>query len=415
MKPFQACLTIPASLALLISQASGQIPTAIRKLAPNPNEKILAEHLAFAPLPFLSPRGSLDSDGEDEAINVNGSASYLPAYARHFSDGDRSLLRRASEALAILQRRDSCPIGTNSCSSVNEPNKCCQDGTYCASVEDGTVGGVACCPNGKSCGGTVGACPAGATSCSQELGGGCCISGYVCEGLGCVPSASATRIASTSTWTSSTTQLETTTATTTTKAASSSSTSSTTSTSTSTTEETTQPQTKSASETTATETLTSSATGGAPLRPIPSDITTGSTQTGCPTGYYGCLATHGGGCCRTDRNCNIHDCPASSTTIVVTHGPTIIVVEATDAPPAPNAISTCADGWFLCGLDAGPVSGCCPTGYKCGTASCFTATASHTESIQKQFPDAGDLAPGRDLSLRVLGGFVAAACFLIAI
>lgn len=110
------------------------------------------------------------------------------------------------------------------------------------------------------------------------------------------------------------------------------------------------------------------------------------TQSGCPTGFYGCLATHGGGCCRTDRNCDIHNCPAPSTTIV-TDGATIVVL-ATDAPPAPGPVSTCADGWFLCGRDAGPVAGCCPDGYSCGTASCFTVQASETGRLQKEFPEA---------------------------
>jgi hypothetical protein len=188
MKLFPACLALPTSLVALnlVSQAlavEDARPTAIRKLAPNSNDKILADHLAFAPLPVILPRDDtvFFSERDDAFI---GSTRFLPPYARHFNDADHNLLRRAAEALALLQKRESCPSGTNSCSNVNQPNKCCQEGTYCVSVEDDSVGGVACCPDGATCDG-VGSCPDGATSCSQELGGGCCISGYVCEGVGC--------------------------------------------------------------------------------------------------------------------------------------------------------------------------------------------------------------------------------------
>ncbi|PNP49612.1 hypothetical protein THARTR1_09623 [Trichoderma harzianum] len=145
---------------------------------------------------------------------------------------------------------------------------------------------------------------------------------------------------------------------------------------------------------------TGTATGAAPWRPTDatsssssssttsaSRLTTtapGETQTGCPTGFYGCLATHGGGCCRTDRDCQTLSCPAPSSTII-SHGVTV-VVPANDVP-TPTASDECASGWFLCGKDAGSVAGCCPSGYKCGTASCFTSSASETNSLQKQQPE----------------------------
>ncbi|KAK1253602.1 hypothetical protein MKX07_001679 [Trichoderma sp. CBMAI-0711] len=124
-----------------------------------------------------------------------------------------------------------------------------------------------------------------------------------------------------------------------------------------------------------------SSTSSAPPR---STTRSGETQTGCPTGFYGCLATHGGGCCRTDRDCQTSSCPAPSTTIK-SHGVTV-VVPANDVPTA-TASDECASGWFLCGKDAGAVAGCCPSGYKCGTASCFTSSASETNSLQKQQPE----------------------------
>ncbi|KAK7427890.1 hypothetical protein QQZ08_005663 [Neonectria magnoliae] len=415
MKPFAKLFALPTSLLILLSHAAADnsAPTAIKKLPPSSNEKLLAEHLAFAAIPILSPRDAAAAaisflDSQDGA--PDGTTRYHPAFARHFDDAEYNVLRRAAEALALLHRREACPSGFNSCSDIEASNKCCQDGTYCVAVEDSSVGGVACCPEQASCGGGVGACPSDATSCSEELGGGCCIPGYVCEGLGCVPSASATRSTVVQTLTEEPTLVSTT------EQASESEEP------TITTEaETTEVETTSDEETTSTEiatgTATRTATGAAPYRPISSatasETDSADTQTGCPTGYYGCLATHGGGCCRTDRDCNTYDCPAPSTTIV--SGGATIVILATDAPPAAadDATSTCADGWFLCGRDAGTVAGCCPSDYDCGTASCFTSSASQTGKVQKEFPKDDSAARG-GAPWVVLGGLTGALCLLVA-
>ncbi|KAM0415749.1 hypothetical protein ACHAPT_013297 [Fusarium lateritium] len=449
MRSLSALLALPASLIVLLSQASAEsaAPTAVKKLPPNSNHhKILREHLAFAPLRILSPREaaaaaiSFLDEQDDEFLALNGTERrFRPAFAPHRDEARDGVLRRAAEALALLQRRSSCPQGMNSCSDIDSEVKCCQEGTYCVDVGDTIAGGVACCPNGASCGGGVGACPSDATSCAAELGGGCCIPGYVCQGLGCVPSASATR---TSTAVQSSTQANspitiTTTQTTiiegnpstivvtltvterpsaepttqtTTEVVTTSEEESTTD-----SEETTEPEQESTTSRTRTATATGSITGGAPYRPTGTTITTGTsesgdTQTGCPTGFYGCLATHGGGCCRTDRDCDVHECPAPSTTII-SDGVTIVLL-ATDAPPAPGPTSTCADGWFLCGANAGPVAGCCPTGYDCGTASCFTVQASQTARVQKEFPKAG--ASVREGPTVILAGLAAAfVCFAL--
>ncbi|KAF5010016.1 hypothetical protein FDECE_3795 [Fusarium decemcellulare] len=433
MRSASAFLALPASLLALISHVSAESgsPTAVRKLTPNSNEKLLREHLAFAPLHVLSPREaaaaavSFLDDQDEELLALNGTERfYRPAFAPHGEEARDSMLRRAAEALALLQRRQSCPEGMNSCSDIDSEVKCCQDGTYCVDVGDAVAGGVACCPNGASCGGGVGACPSGATSCSEELGGGCCIPGYVCEGLGCVPSASATRTtavqSSTATVTESPSAEPTTEATTevvTTSEEESTTQEESTTEEVSTTEEETSTESETESDTdtiTATATGTGSVTGAPPYRPTGTSVTStdeGETQTGCPTGFYGCLATHGGGCCRTDRDCDVHDCPAPSTTIV-SDGATIVVL-ATDAPPAPGPTSTCADGWFLCGKDAGPVAGCCPDGYDCGTASCFTVQASQTGRIQKEFPEA-DMSVREKPALMFVSLAVVFVCLILA-
>ncbi|EEY14270.1 conserved hypothetical protein [Verticillium alfalfae VaMs.102] len=109
----------------------------------------------------------------------------------------------------------------------------------------------------------------------------------------------------------------------------------------------------------------------------------------CPTGFYACLAREGGGCCRTGRDCATVDCPTTPLTTITTDGATIVVpvTDARDAADA-QATETCASGWFLCGDEGGPVAGCCPSGFECGTASCTSASASQTGEVQKVFPEA---------------------------
>lgn len=136
-------------------------------------------------------------------------------------------------------------------------------------------------------------------------------------------------------------------------------------------------------------TQTGTVTGGAPWRPIATSSSSSSgndessSQEGCPTGFYGCLATHGGGCCRTDRSCQTYSCPPQASTTVVSDGVTL-VVPVTNAPA--QTTGSCANGWFLCGTSGGPVAGCCPNGYDCGTASCFANGGTQTGAVQKHLP-----------------------------
>ncbi|PNP43852.1 hypothetical protein TGAMA5MH_04135 [Trichoderma gamsii] len=367
-------LLLPTTILALVAEVAANQPlaTAIKKQLPDANEKLFPDHLAFEPLPALNPFETtapanlwLDGHEEQDASSSNLTKRYHPAFAYHFQESEEDLLKRAADVLAILENRAACPSGTESCSGIGSPDKCCADGSYCTNVSDSDAEQIACCPNGATCGGGVGACPSNAVSCPSALGGGCCIPGYVCVGVGCVPSAAATGFPSSTAPPPQTT-----------------------------------PQTHSTAAT-ATGPGTETATGAPPYRPTDATSTSstststssapmtttdsGETQTGCPAGFYGCLATHGGGCCRTDRDCQTFSCPASSSTII-SHGVTV-VVPADDVPTA-TASDKCASGWFLCGKDAGSVAGCCPSGYKCGTASCFTSAASETNSVQKQEPEA---------------------------
>lgn len=75
------------------------------------------------------------------------------------------------------------------------------------------------------------------------------------------------------------------------------------------------------------------------------------------------------------------------TTLVNSNGVTV-VVPATGVPAA--STGTCAGGWFMCGKEAGPVAGCCPSGYSCGTASCTVGKAGATGTIAKELPGSGN-------------------------
>lgn len=187
MRPVSTILVLPASLLALVSQVAAEArpPTAIKKLSPDAGEKLFPEHISFDPLP-LSPFDSIIDEQDDDFTRHNLTARfYLRPFELHRDDTEDNMLRRAAEVLALLYQRASCPVGMNSCEDQGFPAKCCQAGTYCTDVPDTDVGKVACCPTGTTCDGEVGSCPSDAATCPADLGGGCCIAGYVCQGVGC--------------------------------------------------------------------------------------------------------------------------------------------------------------------------------------------------------------------------------------
>ena len=135
----------------------------------------------------------------------------------------------------------------------------------------------------------------------------------------------------------------------------------------------------------------SSTNAGAPFRPTSSS--TNGFSTYCPTGFYACLASVGGGCCQTGRDCQTTSCPPVAMTTIVNGGGITIVVPADGASAATTG--SCANGWFMCGSDAGPLPGCCPSGYNCGTASCSVLVDGATATVAKALPGSGS----RSLSL----------------
>ncbi|KAI1363791.1 hypothetical protein F5Y08DRAFT_230891 [Xylaria arbuscula] len=422
-----AFLSLPPSLLLLLAtqlHAQGDsrinnddelqlLPTAVRKMSLDEGEKFMPEHYAFAPPGFYAegPQTPLSLEAreperfvltpEEEALLAGNSSAALifrAPFARHHdyrgvearsrirggdkssrnsvdrrrqsSESSWSLYRRARDALARLQGRDfSCPSGTHVCSNIDEPNYCCTDGTTCFVVENAPdAGNVGCCPDGQSCGGSVASCADGNTPCPAEEGGGCCIPGFVCADVGCVQTVSTTASATSTTSRSTTTPTTTSTSTPTTTSSQS----------------TTSAPTTTQTTTSEGDSTSASGTGLPPVRPTSSTPTTGTSDY-CPTGFYGCVASAGSGCCRTGRDCSTTSCPPIASTTIITDGATV-VVPLTDAQAAPTTTATCASGWFLCGANAGPVSGCCPSGYMCGTASCTLSAATATATVQKELP-----------------------------
>ena len=105
-------------------------------------------------------------------------------------DGDANTTSLANSLKArlwgLLEPRDfKCPVDTYACTSIGRPHRCCSTGDTCKLVKNTGSGDVGCCPNGETCSGTVGSCPSRYTTCSEALGGGCCIPGYECVSGGC--------------------------------------------------------------------------------------------------------------------------------------------------------------------------------------------------------------------------------------
>ncbi|OTB06959.1 hypothetical protein M426DRAFT_318327 [Hypoxylon sp. CI-4A] len=440
----KAMLNLPPSLLVLLAAATQlraqqqEHPTAIRKMTPEEGEKILPHYYAFepAPQPQLEARGATD----DEELSGNSTAvvPFEPPYPIHYDyvrpkprralearreEEKESLYHRARDVLSKLRGRQfACPQDTHSCTNIDQPNYCCTDGTTCFVVTNAPdAGNVGCCPEGQNCGVTVGTCTDGSTACSAEQGGGCCISGFVCAEVGCISSTvsviTQTTITSTAirTTPSPSTQVITVIVTVTPTDGGAPVTSTTTQTTTAAVEP------SSASTATATSTTSEAASassvtnsGGIPPYRPTSGSSLASSESYCPTGFYACSAGAGGGCCRTGRDCSTASCPPlTGSTTVESNGATV-VVPLTDAVAAGTTTSTCASGWFMCGTEAGPVAGCCPTGYSCGTASCTIETSTATATVQKELPSSASRGMG-EIVVSALGLVLGAGLFALGL
>lgn len=176
----------------------GRSPVGVKKMSDDEGEKFFPEYWQFegeleqsnmAHSSLLRPR----DEEEDTTQLLNGSmaVSYRPPFALHALEskdprvGEMGVWNAAA-ALAVLQKRAfQCPTGTSDCSAIGYPNSCCTTGETCYAIEDTGQGSVGCCPSGSSCGSSISTCASGYTECGSELGGGCCIPGYECSGVGC--------------------------------------------------------------------------------------------------------------------------------------------------------------------------------------------------------------------------------------
>lgn len=173
----------------------------IRKMSSDPGEKFFFEYYNFVDDAEYQHRDDEEYQHRDgNSGSDNGSAImlgcqtlariYPPSAAFPLSDSDDEdeATFMSMPMLRFSGRSFQCPAGTNSCASINRPDRCCRVGDTCELVAQNGGGGgavVGCCPAGQSCFGVIGSCAEGYTTCSQTLGGGCCIPGYECVQGGC--------------------------------------------------------------------------------------------------------------------------------------------------------------------------------------------------------------------------------------
>ena len=195
-----------ASLAAEVSAENEQVrkPVAIRKMSGDSGEKFYMHYWRFedeveyaanstststptTPAISTSPAIQRESDNSRRSSHISSELQFLPRTYLPQAPYAFNLERLATLRSSPFQRRDfECPSGTNACTSINRPDSCCGTDETCMAVEDTGSGDVGCCPAGQDCSGTIGACWTGYTSCSSELGGGCCFPGYECVEEGCM-------------------------------------------------------------------------------------------------------------------------------------------------------------------------------------------------------------------------------------
>lgn len=156
----------------------------LKKMSDDEGEKFFLDYWSFGP----DSQGQL-SEREEEQNQTNDTLSLddLPSnlfYPRSYPI-QPSLPFEANRWNLLGSRDFKCPTGTRACTSIGRSDRCCGTADTCEQVEDTGSGDVGCCPNGQTCSNVVGACPGSDTTCSEALGGGCCISGYECVTGGC--------------------------------------------------------------------------------------------------------------------------------------------------------------------------------------------------------------------------------------
>lgn len=166
----------------------------IKKMSDDEGEKFFMHYWQFddglpatemGNLTNTSPNKDSSPDASEENIRPR-SQPLRPAFELDEGHGDNWYGITLPRYFSPLHRRGfDCPAGTSECSSINRPNRCCGEGDTCTLVSNTGSGDVGCCPKGQSCSDTIGSCPRSYSTCSESLGGGCCIPGYECVEGGC--------------------------------------------------------------------------------------------------------------------------------------------------------------------------------------------------------------------------------------
>lgn len=164
----------------------------VRKMSHDEGEKFFLEYWHFNDVVQggLSERDLAEVNGTDEneksPVESRGPGT-LPAQflARSFALEPSLEALFGNSGTQLASRDFKCPTGTSACTSINRSDRCCSAGDTCVNVPDTGSGDVGCCPSGQTCSGAIGSCQSGYTTCSEALGGGCCIPGYGCVEGGC--------------------------------------------------------------------------------------------------------------------------------------------------------------------------------------------------------------------------------------
>lgn len=175
------------------SLVEARTPVGVMKMSLDEGEKFYQEYWQFPQAPDVTAKLKVLLPKDESLANVSmhftaplGLHTYREG---HYDDlKARRLLegRNAAAASAILEKRDFvCPTAYNSCAAIGYPNSCCSTSETCFAILDTGLGPVGCCENGYSCGGTISTCGTVNTACGSSLGGGCCIPGFACAGVGC--------------------------------------------------------------------------------------------------------------------------------------------------------------------------------------------------------------------------------------
>lgn len=186
-----------------------QMPIGVRKMSDDPNEMFFPGYWIFDKTTEIQdakeetfttsetiepvearPRWHMDLRAEEHLALFGNSSLDIPAlppFLPHASDSADGFSMRNFPRNLLAKRQFQCPSGTNSCTSINQPNSCCPSDETCMLITDTGLGNVGCCPIGANCAGLITSCNVanGYTSCPNSPNGGCCIPNYSCQGIGC--------------------------------------------------------------------------------------------------------------------------------------------------------------------------------------------------------------------------------------